>query len=87
MVGNGVSYATNSLSDKKKQILFKQYFLEPFYLYSENIANPANQPQLFRVIGTYFNSERLTRGTFNFIESQVDFQRRGLLNAINDRVH
>lgn len=83
MIGNGASYAFGTLSDKKKEVLFKQYFLEPFYLYVENIVNPLSHATLFKVIGSYLESVDQMQMAFTMIDAEINRQRSSVVKAIN----
>lgn len=44
-VGQGNSYAVLSLSDKKKEILFKQHFAENYYIFLDEIISSSNNTE------------------------------------------
>ncbi len=80
MFGNGASYAMSSLSDKKKEILFKQYLVEPQYLYTELVKN---EKYLNSVIDSI--AQRLNENTGfqnEYLEQQISYARTMLIKNI-----
>lgn len=77
MFGNGASYAMTSLSDKKKEILFKQYLMEPNYLYTELIKN---EKFLMSVVATIKKKlEHHESFDFEYLNNQIELNRSSLL--------
>lgn len=82
MFGNGASYAMSSLSDKKKEILFKQYLQEPQYIYTELIKN---EKYLSSVIDAMNMKLRNKKINYDYLNHQIQYLRNQLIQVIDKK--
>lgn len=83
MFGNGASYAMTSLSDKKKEILFKQYLMEPNYIYTELIKNDKFMMSVLETIKRKMTQQE--NHSYDYLNSQIEMNQSSLLSILSKK--
>lgn len=82
-IGSGCSYSSTTLSDKKKEFLFKQYLADCFYLFYEHVIEPKNFAHLLCRISSLSENLPVQDQLFGMIKSSVEKSRTVLLASIS----
>lgn len=83
-IGRGCSYSTSTVSDKKKEFLFKQYLADDFYLFHEQVVHPGNFAPLLNKMDRLLKSPDVHDKLFGMLTASVAGARNDLLVTIQD---
>ncbi|MBI3903484.1 MAG: polysaccharide pyruvyl transferase family protein [Nitrosomonadales bacterium] len=83
-IGAGSAHATATLSDKKKEFLFKQYLADNFYLFHEYVMQPGNFAPLVQQIAHLSENTRIQDKLFSIVNASAQRSRNELLSALRE---